>query len=194
MNNPEQTMHEWELEAMKDCGFYIHFVPLGNHHPYINAHTHGVPESWGAGPCKLCGTEGDDFSINPACGGCRGAGKVDPQLDFQIVVNVGPDSCSEIFWDLVERVEEGERFRDGDRVHEILKQPILLKKVWEAKDPGKGYPGREVLRILLPNSKASPPTLPGDKEHDPEFFPLQETLDTENPLGPPRHGFSTKAK
>jgi hypothetical protein len=140
-------MRRREIECMEDpdCGFYIHFVPLSETEPYINAHTHGVPQSWPG------------------------------QLDFQVVVNVGPESCATIFWNLVNRVKEGERFKDGDRVHEVLQQPVLLKKFPE------GHPDRgDVLRVLIPNSKADPPTLPGDEGHDPEFFPLQASLDTEN--------------
>lgn len=175
MNNPEPRMRPNETKAMKDCGFYIHYVPLSEDEPYANAHTHGVPETWGAGPCTLCGTEGGDLAINPACGGCRGTGKVDAQLDFQIVVAIAPDSAARIFWDLVDRVKEGERFKCGDRVHEILKQPILLRECPE------GHPERgTVLRVLIPNSQVTPATLPGDEGHDPEFFPLQESLDTEN--------------
>lgn len=147
---PERHMYPNEVRSMEECGFYIHHVPLSRSQPYINAHTHGVPESW----------EG--------------------QLDFQIVVNIGPESCYQIFWDLVDRTKEGERFKDGDRVHEILKQPVLLKEVWEGRNLQKGYAGRKVLRILLPDSRVDPATLPGDEGHDPEFFPLQETLDTEH--------------
>lgn len=185
MSKPEARMHEWEANAMEESGFYIHFVPLSEDEPYVNAHTHGVPETWGAGPCIMCGTEGDDLAINPACAGCRGTGRVTAQLDFQIVVNVGPDSCAKIFWDLADRVKAGERFKCGDRVHEILRQPILLREFPE------GHPDRgTVLRVLIPNSQVEPATLPGDEGHDPEFFPLQETLDTENlPWGDaPGHG------
>ena len=49
---PEPRMLPNEIGHMEDpeCRFYIHHVPLSETEPYINSHTHGVPESWPAGP------------------------------------------------------------------------------------------------------------------------------------------------
>lgn len=142
---PEPRMTEREIGHMSDpdCGFYIHMVPLGGEaQPYLNAHTHGVPET------------------------CDG------QLDFQTVVNLLPRTISEVMWELVDRVKKGERFNDGDAAMIFGTLRVTFKRFPE------GHADRgDVLRVILPCSSNK---LPGEEGHDPQFFPLQATLDTGN--------------
>ena len=143
---PEPRMYDYEVGHMETCGFYIHMVPLGGDaEQYINAHTHGVPES------------------------------IEGQLDFQTLAGIPANTIGRIMWDLYDRAKAGERFRDGDRsTISDGKLPVRFKKVRE------GHPDRgDVLRVLLPCKNMK---LPGEEGHDPTFFPLQATLDTEGPL------------
>lgn len=132
---PKAGSKEWAADMLAKHGFYVHFVPRAD--GYINAHTHGVAESWPG------------------------------QLDLQVVVNLGPQSCQWIFSDFVARIRAGERFHAGDRVDRILTQPVLLTEAQE------GPPLRSVLRVLIPDDAGH---LPGDEGCDPEWAPKQVEL------------------
>jgi hypothetical protein len=106
---------------------------------------------------------------------------LDGHLDFQIVIELTADVAMNLVWDLFHQVKDGKRFSDGDRGEVFDGLPVLFKQVPE------GHPDRgDVLRVLLSSKEG---TLPGDDDHDPEFAPLQATLDTENlPWEAPGHG------
>jgi len=110
-------------------------------HGYVNAHTHGIAERFPG------------------------------QLDFQIVVGVSSKLVSGLFWDLFRRLEAGERFRDGDRVSELLRDADVLLQSARETD-------REVLRLLFPAKNGA---LPGDEDYPADYAPLQTSLDTDDP-------------
>ena len=110
-------------------------------HGYVNAHTHGIAERFPG------------------------------QLDFQIVVGVSTKLVSGLFWDLLRRLEAGERFQAGDRVGELLKDADVLLQLARETD-------RDVLRLLLPAANGA---LPGEADYPDDYAPLQASLDTDNP-------------
>jgi len=134
---PQPGSAEWAEAKLQSHGFYVHYVPLGE--GYVNAHTHGVAESWPG------------------------------QLDLQIVVALGTQTCHGMLSDFVSRIRAGERFQAGDRVERILTQPVLLAEAQE------GPPQRTVLRVLIPDAAGK---LPGDEGFDPEWAPRQVDLET----------------
>jgi uncharacterized protein DUF4262 len=134
---PKPGSPAWAEAKLNEHGFYVHYVPLSE--GYVNAHTHGVAESWPG------------------------------QLDLQIVVALGPQTCHGMLSDFVARIRVGERFQAGDRVERILTQPVLLCEAQE------GPPLRTVLRVLIPDAAGK---LPGDEGFDETWVPRQLTLDT----------------
>lgn len=134
---PKVGSAEWAEAKLTSHGFYVHYVPLGD--GYVNAHTHGVAESWPG------------------------------QLDLQIVVALGPQTCHGMLSDFVSRIRAGERFQAGDRVERILTQPVLLSEAQE------GPPLRTLLRVLVPDEAGK---FPGEEGYDSEWAPRQAELET----------------
>lgn len=148
-------MNANERDVIRRHGFLIHYVPLGGSDgcQYVNAHTHGVPESVGS-----------------------------DQLDWQVVVGIGTGAVHALFHDLYGRARAGERFRDGDRVEVFTTGRLAAAARREGMRVGlpvrfqAARDGREVLRVLLPDASY---VLPGDEGHDPAWYPHQLGLDTD---------------
>ena len=72
--------------------------------------------------------------------------------DFQIIIPIPPKVGHSLFWDLVDRVKAGEKFKDGDEVDELVRNfPVRLVTARET--------GRDVLRIIIPDKDGR---FPGD--------------------------------
>lgn len=87
-------------------------------------------------------------------------------LDFQLVLNISPLIAQEILNNLGVRVRDGDRFKPGDMVDNIITNyavHLVLKVDSE----------RPVLRVLLPDPNG---LFPGDKGCQ-EPYSLQEDVD-----------------
>lgn len=66
-------------------------------------------------------------------------------LDLQVVFPVDPQIVHSLFWNVFNRIKEGEQFKDGDTAERIAGGGYLVKFVDAIEN------GRPVLRIILPD-------------------------------------------
>lgn len=119
---------KWELEMYEKAGWFAHYVQIQEgeeSHPWhtgpmgVNFHTHGIP--W----------------------------KYDGHPDLQIAFPCKPDTSHALFWNVVRRIEDGEKFEPGDVVERIAGNGYNVKFV--AAIEGEDDFHRHVLRIILPD-------------------------------------------
>ena len=119
----EMDVDRWAAEQIEKYGWYYHVVsddPNPRLPTGFNAHTHGLPDKY----------DHRDFEL------------VFPLLEQQRVVN-------SIFWCLVKRIADGEKFEPGD-VSQIIKNYNIRLVLTPGLTPRQNC---KVLRIILPDSQ-----------------------------------------
>lgn len=124
---------EWENNCLKEVGWFAHYVGDDKNYP-------------------------TEFNAHT-----HGLVEKYNHRDLQIVVPLPPAVCHGIFWNIIKRIEKGEKFKSGDVISDIAENDYKTKFVnaWENDRP--------VLRVIIP-----------DKDHNldrgkftSEFFDLQ---------------------
>ena len=94
--------------------------------------------------CELCGKM--DFPFLPYICDAHTHGLVNyGHLEFQVVLDVGPNLIGFLLNAMGCRVQNGESFKDGDIITGIVSGPLRLKEV--------SSNGERVLRIMLPDEQ-----------------------------------------
>lgn len=80
-------------------------------------------------------------------------------LNFQLVIALRAEMAHGFFWEFMNWIKAGRRFKDGDVVEKLLKGfPVRLAETTEC--------GRPVLRIIFPDKNGK---FPGDKGVDKKY-------------------------
>ena len=96
----------------------------------------------------------------------HGLEKMD-HLNFQICLNIPPKTQHGLFWDLVNKVKDGKKFKDGDILDDLIigyKVKLMLTK--------EG--GRDVLRLLFPDKSHR---FPDEEDCEEEYKKQMEVED-----------------
>ena len=80
-------------------------------------------------------------------------------LELQIVLAVPKEAIHGILWNLVDKIKQGKKFKDGDLIEDIIEN--LPLKAMEVRKPNES-----LLRILLPDPNGK---FPDDKNCDPYY-------------------------
>ncbi len=117
--NGLEKAREWERECMEKYGWYCHFIFDDKDSPY-GRNVH---------------THGMPLSFG--------------HLDLQIMGAISDKLSHTVLCRVVERIEKGEKFKDGDKIKGIANDTmdILFVKIREND--------RDVLRIILPDPKGN---------------------------------------
>lgn len=86
--------------------------------------------------------------------------------DLQIVLRLDPRLCAELMENMARRIRNGERFKDGDEVSNIIERMnVRLHECVES--------GRHVLRMILPDPGNR---FPGDEGCEPPYCHQMERM------------------
>lgn len=72
-------------------------------------------------------------------------------MDFQIVLNMDPEIANDIFLTLIDEINSGTRFEEGNEYSDIIEGFKVTFKLYKEM-------GRDVLRVLLPDENGVLPT------------------------------------
>ena len=100
-------------------------------------------------PCLCCGKIEYPFP-NYICDAHTNGMDKYGHLEFQIVIDFGPQIVGKLLNIMGYRVKNGERFKDGDVLKDFFPCDVFLKEV------SNGY-GKRVLRLIIPDTKGRLP-------------------------------------
>lgn len=127
-----QRVKDQETRAMVDKGWFAHAV-------------HGDPQS--------------PTNFNYHTHGFR---KTLGHLDIQIVLPMRETICHDIAGTIFHRIQEGETFKDRDKISEIIANfDVVFIQVREK--------GRDVLRVILPGKNGETEPIKLKREEEPEY-------------------------
>ena len=97
-------------------------------------------------PCDMCGKIENGFPEFICDAHTHGMKKYG-HLEFQVVVNYGPEEIGRLLNEMGRRVQNGERFMDGDVVKGLyLDCDIVLKEIPDSNN-------EPVLRLIIPDKE-----------------------------------------
>ena len=96
--------------------------------------------------CECCGKVEDSFPQYICDAHTHGMEKYG-QLEFQVVLDYGPEECGRLLNTMGCRVRDGERFKNGDKVEGLyLDCDVQLREMKDAH-------GNRILRLIIPDKQ-----------------------------------------
>lgn len=106
-------------------------------------------------PCSVCGKVEKSFPQYVCDAHTHGMDKYG-HLEFQVVVDYGPKEIGRLLNTMGLRVQQGERFKNGDKVKGLyLDCDVTL---WQMSDSN----GKDILRLIIPDKENRMPEDSGE--------------------------------
>lgn len=97
-------------------------------------------------PCQCCGKIEESFPEYVCDAHTHGMNKYN-HLEFQVVLDYGPQETGRLLNTMGDRVRDGESFKDGDEIKGLyLDCSVFLKEVRDASN-------NKVLRLIIPDKE-----------------------------------------